>query len=129
MLIKGELRFIKMLKTLKVYDNQHNLVLLNQEALQEIEEQLIRGDKFEQMFLDLESVINCQKDIYIPEEYREYHGGTLKYLIKTVKKRHFPIKPLDSVMYTEFMKGFEKGVELAERMVQVRKQMKEMEGG
>ena len=39
MLIKGELRFIKMLKTLKVYDNQHNLVLLNQEALQEIEEQ------------------------------------------------------------------------------------------
>lgn len=107
MLIHGELRFMKILKSLKVVDEkgtEHPILL---SALEEIEEQLIRGDKYEHIVRDLEAVYKCQQKIVIPDEYRGYQGGTLKYLLEKVKEKYFP-KPKTA----SFMEGVEKGYEL-----------------
>ena len=110
MLIKGELRFIDILKE----DGRYNLG-----KLEEVREQLIRGDKFEKMWMDLETGII-------------WESSRLEFMIKStmsmLKLKYFLDRP-DNKKDTAFIKGFKEGVELAERIVQARKIMKEMEGG
>ena len=98
MLIKGELKFIEILVRVKE---------INQEKLQEVKEQLIRGDKYEMMWRDLDKYVNGKVDIKIPDEYRGYKGGILKYLMIKTKEKYF--KP---EFTSNFIKGVEKGIEL-----------------
>jgi len=82
MLIKGELRFIKRLKELERY---------NIDSLDDIEEQLIRGEKFEEMWRELK--------LY----------GIEKLIIERVKYLEQKYFPAPRVKFTPFTEGFAQG--------------------
>ena len=105
MLIKGELRFIEILGRVKE---------INSGKLEEVKEQLIRGDKFEMIYRDLVKFNNQDNTNFIlPNEYRGYQGGVLRYLLKVLHDKYFPVPRTE---HTPFTKGFKEGMELGKRL-------------
>ena len=116
MLIKGELGFVELL-----IKNRKDV---NTEKLQEIKEQLIRGDKYEMMWLDLDKVVKGKIEFHTPPpKFRGYRGGILKYYMAKIKEKYFPAP---RVKYTPFIEGFTKGVELSMRLNALSAKMKEL---
>ena len=105
MLIKGELRFIEILKRVRE---------INQEKLREVEEQLIRGDRYEMIYKELVKFNNQDNTGFVlPDEYRGYQGGILRFLLETLHEKYFPTP---RTKYTPLEEAFKEGVEFGRRL-------------
>ena len=116
MLIKGELEFIKKVGRLGINEMQLALPIV-QEKLKEVEEQLIRGDKYETMWKTFQMQ---QGYCFHKDNYRKHYS--LTQLMYDFEQKYFG-KPKQSV--ENLMGSFLKGVELSMRHIQLQKEMKE----
>ena len=94
MLIKGELRYIQILKDRGTCID---------DRLDEIEEQLIRGDKFEQMWEKLEKEWGRITTYYrgrLPNGRYTGHDESIKEIMDRVKQKYFP-KPTKKIITIE----------------------------
>jgi len=104
MLIKDELRFIKKLKELEKY---------NIDSLDDVERQLIRGDKFEMMWLDLEKIVN---KLNPPDEFRGYGFEKVSmFALDVIKRKYFPAPRVKFTPFTEgYAQGYKAGLDFLE---------------
>ncbi|TET08486.1 MAG: hypothetical protein E3J83_03305 [Candidatus Atribacteria bacterium] len=86
MLIKGELRFIEILGMIPQ---------INREKLQDVKEQLIRGDKYEMMWLEIVKYLNSICGNF--------------HIAEIIKKKYFPALRFE---HRSFVDGFKEGIEL-----------------
>ena len=115
MLIKGELEFIKKVRSLGTNSVELHVV---QDKFKEVEEQLIRGEKFEEMWLDLEKITNGKVEFATPPpEFRGYRGGILKYYMMKIKEKYFPAPRVTFTPFTEgYAQGYKAGLDFVEAL-------------
>ena len=99
------------------------------ETLDEVSACLRRGEKFEKMWNDfIYALAHINIGSYQnPFDKKMTELECVNEIVKSVQRRHFPQKvhTVDK-KDTAFIKGFKQGIELAERVVALRKAVKEV---
>ena len=73
------------------------------------EEAIEEGRKYKLILEELEEELETRSRFVIPDEYCSIKGGVVKDLIKTLKEKYFPAKPIRKTFIIELEEG-KKGV-------------------
>ena len=70
------------------------------EKIDEVIKCLEKGEKYEQMWEEAKGYPESHRNLVLPDKYRGYQGGALKYIIETIEQKYFP-KPVKKTITIE----------------------------